>query len=416
MSGRTKAEGGTVQVGVLGTDAGGALVVRRVVLRVVSGPNRGLETLLEGGTLIVGSHPDADLVLHDPTVSRYHAELVLLGEGVRVRDLGSTNGTFIGTSRVESAIVTPVAEVRFGKSRIEILPADVPAPDVPSERTRFGRLVGASPLMRRLFGVLERVAPTDVPVVLEGEPGVGKSEAARAVHDASPRASGPFTVVDLGGAVPPGAVTHAFEASTGGTVVLDRVDETPSAVAAELVAALDRHERGELDVRPIATSRTDLRSRVEAGSLRRDLFFHLAAVRAIVPPLRERLEDLPRLVHDIAEGLGYRGMVLTAAEITPVVGQDFPGNVRELRRLIEQTLFIGRGSSPPGGEESFPGVDAALSTLPFKDAKERLVEAFERQYVAQLLARHSGNISRAATEAGIDRNHLARLAKKHGIR
>lgn len=411
---RTRTPGS--RTGLLATDAGGRLVLRRVKVRVVSGESRGNEALLEGGTLVIGSHPDVDLVVEDRTVSRYHAELALLSEGVRVRDLSSTNGTFVGSSRIESVVLTPAAEIRVGKTRIELVPADVPAPDVPSEATRFGRLVGETPVMRRLFGILERVAPTDVPILIEGEVGVGKSEAARAVHDASPRAERSFAVLDVSGGLPDGAVVKTFEMTGGGTVVVDRVDVVPAPVASELVAALERVERGELDVRVIATSRTDLRARVEAGAAPRDLYFHIASVRVVVPSLRERLDDLPMLVRDLTGQLGYEGVAMTPAELAPLRGHDFPGNVRELARTIEQTLVQSRPSGPRPPPGVTPAVTDELVRAPFKEAKERLVDAFEREYVARLLERHGGNLSRAAQEADLDRNYLSRLAKKHGLR
>jgi len=404
--------------GVLGTDAGGSLVLRRVRVRIVSGDDRGQEAMLEGGTLTLGSHADADLVLSDRSVSRYHAELALLTEGVRVRDLKSTNGTFVGSSRVESVVLVPAAEIRVGRTRIELLPADVPAPDVPSEHTRFGLLAGATPAMRRLFGILERVASTDVPVLLEGEPGVGKSEAARSLHDASLRAEGPFEVLDVGASNPPGAVEQAFARSVGGTLVLERLDQVSAPVAADLVAALERREQGGLDVRVVATSRSDMRARVEAGAAPRDLYFHVASVRVVIPPLRERIDDLPRLVRQLTSSLGY-DVTLSSADLAPLRTHDFPGNVRELLRIIEQTLVrSGRASQPPPppGAAAGPGLSDDLSHAPFKEAKERLVDAFEREYVARLLERHDGKLSRAAEEAGLDRNYLSRLAKKHGLR
>ena len=406
----------TPSAGVLGTDAGGALVLRRVIVRVVSGPDRGAEKLLEAGTMLVGSHPEADLVLNDTTVSRYHAELALLPEGVRVRDLRSTNGTFIGDSRIEAAVVRAGSEVRLGKTRVEILPADVPLPDVPSELARYGRLVGSSAAMRRLFGQLERVAVTDAPVLLFGEPGVGKSEAARALHEASDRARGPFIELDLRSGTAPESIAPTLDRARGGTVVLDHVDEAPSAVQDELAAALDRRERGQLDVRPIATGRSDLRARVEEGALRRDLYFSLAAVRIEVPPLRERREDVPRLVRDLSETIGYTDVALSAAELGSLRAHDFPGNVRELRRMIEETLLSSERTSAPPPPPSALGDHDELAQLPFKEAKEKLLDAFEKRYVQDLLERHDGNVSRAAAEAGVDRNHLARLAKKHGVR
>ncbi len=412
--------------GVLATDAGGALVVRRVLVRVVAGPDRGQERVLDSGTLLIGSHADADLVLHDKSVSRYHAELALLPEGVRVRDLKSTNGTFVADSRIEAAILPAGSEIRIGRTRIEVLPADVPVPDAPSERVRFGRLVGASPVMRRLYAQLERVAATDAPVLIYGEAGAGKSEAARAVHDASERRGGPFVELDLRAGLPPGGIEDLFMRARGGTIVLDHVDEAPTAVQDALAVVLDLRERGRSlslakggprdDARPIALARSDLRDEVQRGSLRRDLWFAIAGVRIEVPPLRERREDLPRLVSDVTTALGYPDVGLSAAELGNLRAHDFPGNVRELLRMIEETLLhSGRTSRPPVSSRD-PEVTEDLVQLPFKEAKERLLEVFEKRYVEHLLEKHDGNVSRAAAEAGVDRNHLARIAKKHGVR
>lgn len=401
--------------GMLATDNGGALVVRRVLVRVVSGPDRGAERLLESGTLMCGSHPDADLMLSDTTVSRYHAELALLPEGVRVRDLRSTNGTFVGDSRIEAIIVAPGSEIRLGRTRVELLPADVPLPEAPSERVRFGRLVGASAAMRRLYGQLERVAASTGPVLIFGEAGAGKNEAARAVHEASERRTGPLVELELRAGIAPQAVDEAFVRAHGGTIVIDHVDEAPSLLQDALATALDRRERGRYDSRPIALARTDLRERIESGALRRDLWFALAGVRVEVPPLRERLEDVPRLVADAIAALGYPDVGLSAAELGTLRAHSFPGNVRELRRMIEETLLTSERTSQPPSPRDVAVTDD-LVQLPFKEAKERLLDVFEKHYVEHLLARHGGNVSRAAAEAGVDRNHLARLAKKHGVR
>lgn len=411
--------GGTQRIGpgtgMLATDAGGTLVVRRVLARVVSGPDRGRERLLEAGTMMCGSHPEADLVLSDSTVSRYHAELALLPEGVRVRDLRSTNGTFVHDSRIELAVVAPGSEIRLGRTRVELLPADVPVPDAPSESVRFGRLVGASPAMRRVYAQLERVAGSNGPVLIFGEPGVGKNEAARAVHEASARYGGPLVELELRAGLVPSAVDEAFVRAHGGTIVLDHVDEAPSELQDALRAALDRRERGRYDARPIALARTDLRGLIENGALRRDLWFALAGIRIEIPALRARLEDVPRLVTDLIASLGYPDVGLSAAELATLRAHDFPGNVRELRRMIEETLLTSeRTSQLPTPRDM--AVTEDLVQLPFKEAKERLLDVFEKHYLEHLLARHGGNVSRAAAEAGVDRNHLARLAKKHGVR
>ena len=402
--------------GVLGTDAGGKMVLRRVLLRVVSGPDRGKEARLEAGTLLVGSHPEADLVITDGTVSRYHAELALLPEGIRVRDLRSTNGTFVGDSRIEVVIVKPGSEVRLGRTRVELLPADVPVPEAPSERTSFGRLVGASRPMRRLYSLLEKLAATDGPALIHGEPGTGKSEAARAIHEASARRDGPLCELDLRAGVGPHAVEEEMARAAGGTIVLDHVEDAPAALQDALAVALDRRERGTYDARPIALARGDLRDLVESGALRRDLWFSLASLRVEVPPLRDRREDLPALVRAVLSEVGYPDVGLTATELGTLRAHDFPGNVRELRRMIEETLLRSERTSQPPPPPAAVRVTEDLVQLPFKKAKEKLLDAFEKRYVQTLLQKHGGNVSRAANEAGVDRNHLARLAKKHGLR
>ena len=406
-----------IRTGLLGTDAGGQLVLRRVRVRVVSGQDAGREVLLEGGTLSIGTHADVELTLRDSTVSRYHAELALLGEGVRVRDLGSTNGTFVGTARIEGMVLVPPAELRVGRTRIELLPADLPAPEAPGERTSFGPLVGQSPAMRRLFALLERVAQTDAPLVLEGETGTGKSLAARAVHEASPRKERPLLALDLGAMADAAAVREAFVAARGGTLVLDRLDEAPAHIAEAVAAALDARERGQLDVRPIATSRSDLRARVESGALRRDLWFHLAAVRAQLPPLRERTEDVPLLVRALIAELGHPQLAIAPAELAPLRERAYQGNVRELRLTLEGAL-ASRAPVTSGASQRPPGMPPLppSATFDYRAAKEQVLDAFERAYVADLLAAHEGNVSRAAAAAGLDRNHLAKLAKKHGVR
>lgn len=400
--------------GILGTDAGPS-ETRPVVVRVTTGKERGVEKRMEGGTLSIGSAPEADLVLSDSTVSRYHAELALLPQGVRVKDLGSTNGTFVGDSRIESAIVLPGAEVRVGRTRIEILAGDVPAPELPSELTRFGALVGASVAMRRAFGQLDRAASGNTPVWIFGETGTGKTAAARALHESSLRQALPFVVVDLDPRAAAAALTTALDAAAGGTLVLERIDETTASLQEAVMRMLEARERRGIDARLVTTSTRDPRAAVEAGLVRREIFFHLGSMRVELVPLRERLEDLPRLVEAIALELGYPDVRLSSADLSALRGQALPGNVRELRRTIEETLLRANAPRPSGtAQPAFD--DSELVRMPFKEAKEKLLDAFEKRYVEELLDRASGNVSRAADEAGIDRNHLARLAKKHGLR
>lgn len=402
---------------VYGTDAGGALVVRRVRVRVTQGPDRGAETVLEKGTLILGSGPAADVRLTDRKVSRAHVELALTHAGVRVRDLASTNGTFVGTARIEALVLSPPASFRLGQTHVELLADDLPVPELRDDRVRFGSMVGESPAMRRVFAILERVAPTDVPVLLEGETGVGKTEAALAIHQGSARKNRPVEILDVGqvGAAED-AIVRAFDAAEGGTIVLERIDHLHAAASAALLTLLDARETGHRDVRPIATSNVDARTLVERGTLPRPLYFHLAGVRVVIPPLRDRPEDVSVLVRHVAAGVLHEGGVaLSAQEVLRIRGHELPGNVRQLRRLVEEAVaFAAAEDTEPRGSHIAPA--SPTEGLLYKEAKEKVLDAFEREYVRSLLERHDGNLSSAAREAGLVRHHLLALARKHGLR
>ncbi len=399
----------SIRTGLLTTAAGGEVVLRRVLVRVVSGTSAGAFGWLDRGTLVIGSHEDADLTVQETTVSRFHAELGLLTNGVRLRDLGSTNGTFVGDSRVEAIVIQPNAEFRVGRATIALTIEDEKV-ELPPQVSRLGRLCGQTERMVEAIAVLTTAAASDAPVLIEGESGTGKSEAARAVHQASPRARGPLISVD------PRATEQVLvsaEAARGGTLVIDAVDEVTAQQASALVAVLDRREQGELDFRVIATSRSDLRGRVERGASRRDLYFHVAAIRTVMPPLRERQGDVPLLVHELLTDLGAASHRLAREELRALTVHPFPGNVRELKRWLEHA--IAQQAPSAAAAPSRPS-DPDLASLPYKQAKEKLLDSFESEYIAELLARHEGNVSRAAQEAGLDRNYLARLAKKHGLR
>ena len=439
------------------TDAGGQLIERSYRLAVVAGPDAGLRRVIEGGTTMIGSHPDNDIVLTDSTVSRYHLELQIRREGLSVRDLDSTNGTRHAGNRIGAITLTGPAQLRLGKhTELAIEAEDAPATLGEFQGDRFGGVIGASLPMRRLFSLLARVALTDATVLLEGETGTGKEAIALALHHASRRADGPFVVVDCA-SIPheliaselfghargsyTGAVSDKqglIEAATGGTLFLDEIGELPIDLQPQLLRALDKREVrrvGEtrpipVDIRVLAATHRDLRAMVKTGGFREDLYYRLAVVRCEVPPLRTRLDDLPALARHFAELFGRSGWDISAGLLEQLGRHRWPGNVRELRNVIERALSLGLvvvdGASPhdpalavnasagaPAAGSS--GASSAILDLPFKDAKAALVESFERDYLVNLLARHKGNISRAALEAGIDRNYIHRLVKKYGL-
>ena len=298
--------------------------------------------------------------------------------------------------------------------------------------------------MRRLFALLERIAPTDAPVLIQGETGTGKELCAEALHAHSPRADKPFVVMDLAAVQPTlieselfghvrgaftGAVADragAFERADGGTLFLDEVGELSAELQPRLLRALERgqvkrvgaNDFKTVNVRVIAATHRDLLALARENRFREDLYHRLAVLQARLPPLRERREDIAGLVEGFLARIGRTGAI-GPQTLALLVGHDWPGNVRELRNVVERAVSLA------GGAEEVPPEVLALpddakasgtaSGLLFKEAKDRLFEAFEREYLEGLMARCGGNVSRAAREAGIDRVYLHRLLKRYGM-
>jgi len=448
----------TVHTQLLTDDASGLLLERSFRLRVVSGPDQGKEHMLDEGTTMVGTHADNDLVLTDATVSRYHLEIRVRRDGIEVRDLDTTNGTKHGGARIGSVVLTGAARLRLGKhSEVDVEPVDtsVELGEWPSDR--FGDVLGTTQPMKRLFSLLAKAAPTEATILLQGETGTGKEAIAEAVHRHSRRNKGPFVVVDCG-SIPheliaselfghaKGSFTGAagdkqglIEAANHGTLFLDEIGELALDLQPQLLRVLDRRQvrrvgetqSVDVDIRVIAATHRDLRAMVKSGQFREDLYYRLAVVATYVPPLRERKADIPALATWFAEKMGRGSFAQSPMLIDQLQKHDWPGNVRELRNVVERALSLGdaaladlgegstRGSQPSVAEPSEPasrmGSNPDVLEMPFKEAKAQLVEAFERDYLTALLARHHGNISRAAAEAGIDRNYIHRLVKKYGL-
>jgi len=427
--------------------AGGNVGIHVLVL---SGSAKGTVKPLGDG-LRVGKASDNDLVLADDTVSRHHCELTRAEGGVKVRDLGSTNGTKVQGARVSEAIVQPGAVLKVGEVEVALRPAVRNVEVLPSDKTWFGAAIGQSLAMRTIFGVLERIAKTDATVLLDGETGTGKDVLARAIWTESSRAQGPFVVVDCGavsyslieselfghergaftGAI--AARQGAFELAEGGTVFLDEIGELPLDVQPKLLRVLETREFRRVggnktmktDVRVLAATKRNLQREVHAGKFREDLYFRLAVVPITVPPLRARREDIPMLVEHILKASGG-GLAVSADTMQGLVAHDWPGNVRELRNVLDRAIYMARAvgqtelslvSLPTAGSSAGAGdvfqFDPARS---YRETRARYDAEFERRYVKWLLGRHGGNVSAAAREAKMDRKHLHDMAKKHGLR
>jgi DNA-binding NtrC family response regulator len=448
----------TVHTQLLTDDTSGMLLERSFRLRVVGGPDRGKDHMLDEGTTMVGTHADNDVVLTDATVSRYHLEIRVRRDGIEVRDLETTNGTKHGGARVNSVVLTGATRLRLGKhTEIDVEPIDSSVALDDWAGDRFGDVLGKTLPMKRLFALLAKAAPTEATILLQGETGTGKEAIAEAVHRMSRRAKGPLVVVDCG-SIPhelvaselfghaKGSFTGAasdkqglIEAAHRGTLFLDEIGELALDLQPQLLRVLDRRQvrrvgetqAVDVDIRVIAATHRDLRAMVRAGEFREDLYYRLAVVATSVPPLRDRKADIPALVTWFADKMGRGGFGQSPALLHQLEMHDWPGNVRELRNVVERALSLGdaglmdlhehrRASPAPLTLDEEPRratspASADVLDLPFKEAKAQLVEAFERDYLTALLARHHGNISRAAAEAGIDRNYIHRLVKKYGL-
>jgi DNA-binding NtrC family response regulator len=422
-------------------------------LTAVSGPGAGRALAMARSLATVGRHKTNDLVLDDPRISGVHLELRRMGERVHARDAGSTNGTWIGPHRVIEIELAAGGELTVGATllRVDIDEAADAAALSPGDS--FGELVGHSTEMRELFANLERVAPKNLTVLVQGETGTGKEEVARAIHARSPRASAPFVVIDAT-ALPEslaesllfghekGAFTGAdqrriglFEAAQNGTVFLDEIGELPAAIQAKFLRVLERREvtrvggtaAAKIDVRVIAATHRDLRHEIDAGRFREDLFFRLAQVRVVIPPLRDRPDDVPILCQKLLQQIASANdepLMIEASALAQLQAQPWPGNVRELRNVLARAAALatdgtirrgdvaGEGFGFRGTREERWALDLSGQ---FAVAKERAIQRFESAYLAALMKRSRGNLSVAAREADIARHHLRDLLKKRGL-
>jgi two-component system response regulator GlrR len=420
------------------------------VLVTIKGKELGATFVPRTDCVVIGSHPSADLVLRDPSVSRFHCEITG-GDRPTVRDLGSRNGTVVNGVTVAQAPLTEGAMLTLGSTQLRFERSGTSARIVLSGRDRFGTMVGRSASMRAVFAMCEQAAASDSTVLIEGETGTGKEATAEAIHRESGRGTGPFVVVDCG-AIPPqlleselfghergaftGAVSSrrgAFEAASGGTIFLDEIGELGLDLQPKLLRALERREikpvgadhYAPVDVRVLAATNRNLREEVTARRFRSDLYYRVAVLRVRLPPLRERKEDLGVLLEHLLEVLGAVDRpearpLRTEAFVNEVARHAWPGNVRELRNYVERCLAMREQPPPPELEtlDPPPGGDGPALDIsrPLKVAREAWIAEFERRYLTELLRHHDDNVTVAARAAGVDRIHFYRLLWKHGLR
>ncbi|MCB9646491.1 MAG: sigma 54-dependent Fis family transcriptional regulator [Deltaproteobacteria bacterium] len=434
----------------------GLRMVRPVAVHVVEGPDTGARFGPFPPPVRVGSAPGNEVVLTDPAVSRHHCALEESPEGLTVRDAGSTNGVWLGGHRVRDAVVADQARLTVGASVLELRLEGRPEVQRLTGERRFGRMLGKSAAMQVFLQTLERLAATQLPVLIEGETGTGKEVAAWALHEGGPRKAEPFVVVDCGAAAPTliesalfghekGAFTGATDARPGafvgaghGTIFLDEIGELPlelqpkllRALEARTVTPLGSHRQVPFSARVVAATHRDLRRMVNEGTFRDDLYFRLAVCPVRIPPLRDRREDVAPLARAFfREALSLLEELNEAdpgpePELDPeslwwLEGQAWSGNVRELRNVLQRAVILGQPDEIAAGNLA-PALRLATHEDHAPDgARPGLEEAkrtFERGYLLDLLRRHDGDQAVAAEEAQIHVKSLQRLIRRHGLK
>jgi len=435
------------------------------------------------GVATVGRGATNDVALDDPAASRRQSIVRADDDGYLVSDLGSANGTFLNGTRVlaparlKSGDVITVGSTRLTFVSDATAKSDPEAPADDSTRVRddaraSGVLLGASKAMEEVFHLIEKAAASSLPTLLEGETGTGKELVARAIHQASGHAKGPFLPINCA-AVPEnlleselfghrrGAFTGAtadheglFEAAQGGTVFLDEIGEMPLAMQPKVLRVIQEGELtriGEIrarkvDFRLVAATNRDLLREVERGAFRSDLYYRISAFPIRIPPLRERRGDISILVESFlavaARRQGKRITGVAAPAMHALVEFDWPGNVRELQNEVQRAVALAaageeigvehlspkltggevsaRGdgdedaieASPGDREPTAPGTDGAAGPGSLRAARN----AFEARYITEVLAQQGGSVLRAARVLGLTRAGLYKKLKELGIR
>jgi two-component system, NtrC family, response regulator HydG len=413
-------------------------------LEVQKGPDSGRVFKIDPGDpeqpprLLLGTSPACHLRLTDRTVSRRHAALESDGLQLRLTDLESTNGTRVSGLDAVEVLLSGGETIELGQSALLLRALGTPHASTPTSQS-FGRMLGQSEEMQRLFLVCQKLAMSSVPVLIEGETGTGKELLAESIHELGPRAGGPFVVFDCAAIALGRAETllfgqevgaldaHSprtagvFEEAHGGTLLIDEVGELELPVQAKLLRVLERGEVRplgsartlKLDVRLLFTTRRDLDREVQAGRFRDDLFFRIAVARVEVPPLRRRGGDVEHLLRHFWRELGGDLQHVDARLLRSLSAYAWPGNVRELKSTVAQRLALGdlapapQQPSPSHAAGARDWLDQLLDRrLPLPQARREVLDVFLSRYVERVLAEHGGNVSKAAAASGLARRYF----------
>jgi DNA-binding NtrC family response regulator len=370
-------------------------------------------------------------------VSRSHAEVSRTSDGYLLQDSGSTNGTFLNGVRVDRAYLREGAVLTMGETEL-VFRCDLTGNGVPEEGpSSFGEMVAISDSMQRTFALLEGLAASEVTVLIEGETGTGKELAARAIHERSPRAGNPFIVFDCS-TVPSelleselfghvkGAFTGAAETrkgavdeAKGGTLFLDEIGELPMNLQPKLLRLLDRREFRRLgttdtvstDVRFVTATNRDLGSLVKQDLFRKDLLYRVSAARVVLPPLRERPEDIQVLGHHFLEQIAERsaGTITLAPDAVAILKRhEWPGNVREMKNVLETAAALSRTMT-------IKAADLSILFVETDHSREGSLRNTEAAAISEALEKVGGNKRKAARLLGIAPSTLYAKMKRYGL-
>ena len=440
---------------IIGKDSSYSILKHKYVITVVAGPDKDKRFEVNKTHILIGTNENCDIVLKDPTVSRKHCEIFIRDGDYVIRDLDSTNGTYINGLRIVEAYLPIGATITLGHTVIIFQPKKSWVSVQPSSKESFGSLLGKSYRMKEIFGILEKISPTDLSVIITGETGTGKELAAKAIHQHSSRKDKPFIVVDCS-AIPPtlieaelfgferGAFTGAyrskpgaFELANGGTIFLDEIGELPLEVQPKFLRVLEQKEVRRLgsnkiinvDVRIISATNKNLEEEIKNGNFRKDLFYRLSEVVIELPPLRKRKEDIPFLLeYFLKRERGGEPPKLTDRLLNYLLRQPWYGNVRELENFAKRLSIMVKKpiidlddipkeilnfEKEPISSKDKSGL---FTYLPIKEARERWLAPKEREYLIHLIKQCGGDMNQVSQIAGLHRKSIERLMRKYNIR
>lgn len=389
----------------------------------------------------IGKAPGNDVVLEDSSVSRSHCIIERTERGYMLRDAGSRNGTRVNGLEVKEVVLLPECNLELGNLRLRFSSRSSRIPVAASRESTFMGLMGRSPCMSELFGFLEKVAPTDLPVLLHGETGTGKERVARALHEGSRRSLSPLVVFDCGATDPAmissalfghqvgaftGAATArkgAFQAASGGTLFLDEIGELPLDLQPRLLRAIELGEVQPLgadhpvrvDVRLVSATHRSLPEMVKSSRFREDLYFRLAGIVLTLPPLRDRREDIVELARRFLAEFGEH-LEFDESATSALLAHPWPGNVRELRAAVRRAAALATGERVGVGDlglATTPG--GATPAVGRGEAPSLDLETVERAAILEALEATRGNRTEAARILGITRQGLRKKMIRFGL-